>query len=224
MLSYEYLNDTVNLDSECIPVLVIENKKVFRKILRSFYDNTIDEVFTFSHEFTPFEFSKKGYFIPNVLDLEFQNKKLSSKINSLMCQTAMSEFDAELSAIRSQILSLFDKLNQIYDFEFDSQFDVDYSAILKLLDFKIDTSLHTCAELLVSYILLLNKYLKYDLFVIHSLSNYFDSDEVEYIFKTLKLNHINILSVCSSVPDKISPLEKLYILDSDLCFIDNDDI
>lgn len=224
MLSYEYLNDTLDLDGNYVPVLIIENKKVFRKILRSFYDGTIDEMFTFSQAFTPFDFSEKGYFVPNVLDLEFQNKKLLSKINSLMYQTAINEFDAELAALRSQLLLLFDKMNQIYDYEFDSRFDVDYSSILKLFEFKIDTSLHTCAELLVSYILLLNKYLKYDLFVVHSLYNYFDSDEVEYIFKTLKLNHINILSVHSSKPEKTSPVEKLYILDCDLCFIDNADI
>ena len=36
MLSYEYLNDAVELSNSKIPVLVIENKKIFRQALRSF--------------------------------------------------------------------------------------------------------------------------------------------------------------------------------------------
>lgn len=223
MLAFDLLNDTVDLDGDFVAHLIIENKKIFRQTMRSFYDDTVDEIITFSDNFTPFEFSKKGYFIPNMLDLDFQNKKLMNKINSVMQQTALNECDEELTSIRRDIISLFDKLNQMFDFEYDAQFDVDYSAILKLLDFKIDTSSRSCAELLVSYILLLNKYLKFDLFVLHNVYAYFDNEETEFIFKTLKLNHINLLCLSSSKPEKYSCFERVYILDNDLCSIDNKD-
>ena len=58
MLSYEYLNDTVGLSNGKIPVLVIENKKIFRQALRSFLDDTVEELFTFSQDFKPFDFNK----------------------------------------------------------------------------------------------------------------------------------------------------------------------
>lgn len=41
MLSYEYLNDAVELSNSKIPVLVIENKKIFRQALRSFLDDLL---------------------------------------------------------------------------------------------------------------------------------------------------------------------------------------
>lgn len=44
MLSYEYLNDAVELSNSKIPVLVIENKKIFRQALRSFFDDTVEEL------------------------------------------------------------------------------------------------------------------------------------------------------------------------------------
>lgn len=73
---------------------------------------------------------------------------------------------------------------------------------------------------LVTYILLLNKYLNFDLFVLHSIYDYFDYDEIEKIYNTLKPYHINILVITSSNPEHFSEFEELYIIDSDLCVID----
>ena len=150
MLSYEYLNDAVELSNSKIPVLVIENKKIFRQALR---------------------FNKRGFFISNAIDLDFQNKKLVNKINSLMQKTAVNECGEDLASIQTLLINLFDKLNKMYDFEYDSNFEIDYSSILKLFQFNIDTSSHDLPQLLISYIILLNKYLKFDLFVLHSLES-----------------------------------------------------
>lgn len=61
MLSYEYLNDAVELSNSKIPVLVIENKKIFRQALRSFLDDTVEELFTFSQDFKPFDLIKEDF-------------------------------------------------------------------------------------------------------------------------------------------------------------------
>ena len=215
MLSYEYLNDAVELSNSKIPVLVIENKKIFRQALRSFLDDTVDELFTFSQDFKPFNFNKRGFFISNAIDLDFQN-------NSLMQKTAVNECSEDLASIQTLLINLFDKLNKMYDFEYDSNFEIDYSSILKLFQFNIDTSSHDLPQLLISYIILLNKYLKFDLFVLHSLYDCFDNNELEGIYETLSLSHINILILSSSKPRHISKFEEIHILDPDLCIIDSD--
>ena len=207
MLSYEYLNDAVEFSNSKIPVLVIENKKIFRQALRSFLDDTVEELFTFSQDFKP---------------LDFQNKKLVNKINSLMQKTAVNECGEDLASIQTLLINLFDKLNKMYDFEYDSNFEIDYSSILKLFQFNIDTSSHDLPQLLISYIILLNKYLKFDLFVLHSLYDFFDNNELEGIYETLSLSHINILILSSSKPRHISKFEEIHILDPDLCIIDSD--
>lgn len=222
MLSYEYLNDAVELSNCKIPVLVIENKKIFRQALRSFLDDTVEELFTFSQDFKPFDFNKRGFFISNAIDLDFQNKKLVNKINSLMQKTAVNECGEDLASIQTLLINLFDKLNKIYDFEYDSNFEIDYSSILKLFQFNIDTSSHDLPQLLISYIILLNKYLKFDLFVLHSLYDFFDNNELEGIYETLSLSHINILILSSSKSRHISKFEEIHILDPDLCIIDSD--
>ena len=222
MFSYEYLNDAVELSNSKIPVLVIENKKIFRQALRSFLDDTVEELFTFSQDFKPFDFNKRGFFISNAIDLDFQNKKLVNKINSLMQKTAVNECGEDLASIQTLLINLFDKLNKMYDFEYDSNFEIDYSSILKLFQFNIDTSSHELPQLLISYIILLNKYLKFDLFVLHSLYDFFDNNELEGIYETLSLSHINILILSSSKSRHISKFEEIHILDPDLCIIDSD--
>jgi len=106
MLSYEYLNDAVELSNSKIPVLVIENKKIFRQALRSFFDDTVEELFTFSQDFKTFDFNKRGFFISNAIDLDFQNKKLVNKINSLMQKTAVNECSEDLASIQTLLINL----------------------------------------------------------------------------------------------------------------------
>lgn len=139
-----------------------------------------------------------------------------------MQQTAVNECCEDLASIQTLLVNLFDKLNKMYDFEYNSNFEIDYSSILKLFQFNIDTSLRELPQLLISYIILLNKYLKFDLFVLHSLYDFFDDNELEGIYETLSLSHINILILSSSKPRHISKFEEIHILDSDLCIIDSD--
>ena len=48
-------------------------------------------------------------------------------------------------------------------------------------------------------------------------------DEIEKIYKTLKLYHINVLVITSSKPEKISGFDEIHIIDYDLCVIDTCD-
>ena len=61
------------------------------------------------------------------------------------------------------------------------------------------------------------------MFVLHSIYDYFDYDEIEKIYKTLKLYHINVLVITSSKPKNISGFEEIHIIDYDLCLIDTCD-
>lgn len=221
MYAYKYLNDAVSFEEGKIQVLVIENKKVFRQALRSFYDDASEDLFTFSKNFEPFDFGKIGYFIPDPMNLDFQNKKLSNKIMSVIGQTATDEYYEDLRSIQSALFELFGKINQIYDYEYDSDIEIEFQSILKLLHFNIDTSSRGAAELLMTYIIKLNKYLKFDLFVINGLYDYFDVEEIENIGEMLAYYHINILVLSSSKPERISKYERLNILDADLCVIGN---
>lgn len=223
MISFTYFDSQIKFEDDKIPVLIIENKQLFRNVLYSFLNESHDEYFTFSENFKPFEFNKQGFFISNPIELDLNNKKLITKINSYLSNTVNNEFLPELSNVHQSIYDLADKLVAYSSFDLlYENIEIDSSDIVKLLSFKINCEEQTLAENLISFILLLHSYLKINIIVVANFYVYFSPEEAEQIFKTLTLNHINILLIEQSLPSHISAFESLHILDNDLCELTNE--
>jgi len=60
---FSYIDDCIKIGEGIFPVLVIENKKLYRDVLSSFLNSCEEDYFVFSEDFKPFEFSKDGCFI-----------------------------------------------------------------------------------------------------------------------------------------------------------------
>ncbi len=223
MISFTYLNSPIEFENDRVPVLVIENKKLFRDVLFSFTTETQEEYFTFSKDFKPFEFNKLGCFISNPINLDFNNKKLMTKINAFLSVNANNEFAAELANVNQSIFTLADKLVSLSSFDLTyDETSIDASSLIKLLSFQINSSDQSLCELLISFVLLLSKYLKTEVFVISNLYVYFSTEEIADIYKTLLLNHINLLVIEQNLPPHSYNYESVYIIDNDLCQIDKE--
>lgn len=223
MISFTYLNSPIEFENDRVPVLVIENKKLFRDVLFSFITETQEEYFTFSKDFKPFEFNKLGCFISNPVNLDFNNKKLMTKINAFLSVNANNEFAAELANVNQSIFTLADKLVSLSSFDLTyDETSIDASSVIKLLSFQINSSDQSLCELLISFVLLLSKYLKTEVFVISNLYVYFSTEEIADIYKTLLLNHINLLVIEQNLPPHSHNYESVYIIDNDLCQIDKE--
>lgn len=223
MVSFTYLNSPIEFEEDKIPVLVIENKKLFRDVLFSFLAEMQEEYFTFSKDYKPFEFNKLGYFISNPINLDFKNKKLMTKINSFLSLTVNNEFAEELVNVNQSIFTLADKLVSMSSFDLTyDETSVDAAALIKLLSFQINTNEQSLCELLISVILFMSKYLKTEVFVISNLYVYFSIEEISEIYKTLLLNHINLLIIEQNIPPHSQNYESVYIIDNDLCQIDKE--
>lgn len=60
------------------------------------------------------------------------------------------------------------------------------------------------------------------MFVISNLYVYFSIEEISEIYKTLLLNHINLLIIEQNIPPHSQNYESVYIIDNDLCQIDKE--
>lgn len=210
----------IQIKEEQVSVLVLENKKMFRDVLHSFTLGSEDDVFTFSEDFKPFEFAKKGFFIADPINPDLNNKKVINKINDYLTSVAVDEYPQETARINADIVDLAEKLLSFSDFEFTyDNCDVDALSIIKMLSFHLDCCDQSPCEVLVSYLILLNKYLKYNFFVIANMHIYFSVDELEKMYETLRLNHISLLLTEQSLAENCD-CENVFIVDSDLCLID----
>lgn len=60
-------------------------------------------------------------------------------------------------------------------------------------------------------------------FVAANICLYFSPDEISELLKALALEHINFLMLENSEPQRLCDGEKLYVVDNDLCVIDDGD-
>ncbi len=216
-LYFPYLNKDIPLGEDAPTVLVLENKRVFRQTLLGFESETVDESLTFSKNYEPFEFRKKGWFLPDPLDVDLENKKLMQKIYRWLEEAANGEFCTELGELREALVCFGDKLAGFCDFDCGYQFDIEAAAIIKLLQFRIDREKVGPAEALLTFMRQTAKYLKTEIFVTANLHLYFEKEELESFFETLALDHIRLLCLEQTLPETSG---ELYIIDKDLCVID----
>lgn len=220
-VAFTYMKNPIKLREEKPTAIIIENKFTYRNILSSFINNNEEEYFTFAQDFNPFEFYKKGCFILDPINLDLDNKKANTKSNEFLANNINDIYQEDLSQINSEMLSLADKLmiDSSFEISYDN-YELDAASLIKLLGFHLSFDNQSAVDRLISYILILSKFLKYDIFVISNLYIYFTLEEIKMIYETLKLNHIIILVLEQSQPNLVSKYENVYILDNDLCVID----
>ncbi len=205
---------------ECpFQTLVIENKALLRRVIYSFYTEEPDELLVFSKNHTPFPFAQKGLYVPSPIHLDFNSKKLLTKINAHMEQTANVELHAELLRIKGELIKFAQRLSGTADFQMEYSDDIGAKDIIKLFRFELSRGDLDFAEAFVAHIRLLSQYLGVRLFVVSNFHAAFEACELELIFETLLLSEVNILCLENACPVCVSSYERLHIIDNDLCEI-----
>ncbi len=222
-ICFSLLSTPMSFEQASVNTLVIENRTLFRKTVSQFEDNSYEESFIFSKDYTPFEFEKHGLYISNPILPEITNKKLLTKINTYLEKIACDEYSELLNEIKGNLTLLGQKLSRECDFDFEFNDDIDNTSIIKILDFKINNGIDNPAALLVRFMILISKYLKLSLFVVPNMHLYFEEIELAEIYRTLSLNEIKLLCIDQICGEKALDSEKYHIIDKDLCCIDNVD-
>lgn len=137
MISFKFLNSCIEFKDDSFPVLVIENKQLFRKTICSFENNCEEEYFTFSKHFEPCDFKKIGVFIAAPLNVNLESKKLLGKITSYIESIANTEYEAQLTRAIRELICLADLLCAFCDFDCEYNYDISAAEIIKLMQFKI---------------------------------------------------------------------------------------
>ena len=122
------MSEPIDFENSPIVLLVIENKQLFRKTILSNYHNNESELFVFSEDYKPIDFSKKIKFIDDILTFEFADKKLMAKVNASFEAMCNIKFFNEISQLKESCYSMCESLAEEYDFDFDG-YDVEISIV-----------------------------------------------------------------------------------------------
>lgn len=219
MVSFEFLSEPVRISSDKISVLYIENQKLYRNTVASFYDCCPEESnIVFSENFSPIKFKGNICFVPNFFTVDFSSVFMK-KIYDDLSEYANTYLFDETVGLKSAVLSFLEKLSSEFDYDFDFKDGLEISDLLKVQNFKPSLSRENLLSTLLDFIILTKKYSKAKCFVLLNLHDFFSLQELELFYKEIKIQNIDILAVESTKRFDTSPSETVYIVDEDMCEI-----
>lgn len=162
--------------------------------------------------------SKSAELILSPFELDFKSKRIAAKLNDSLCKTSIS--------LEGKFFKLVKEINSFgNDIVFASDYQVTFSEIsnlsqiIKMLGFEIETENMTLNEKLLEYMHLCRELLGKELFVFVALKDYFLDDELKMLFHDMLAEKYNVLLLENVRRDCIDDIEKIRIIDKDLCEI-----
>lgn len=214
---FKYMSEPFDFSNGKAVTLVIENKQLLRNTILSVSENDCKEMFVFSENFKPLDFSKYIRYIDNVLTFELSDRKLMTKVNSFFENLCNTKYFSQISEIKSLCTSLCCELARENDYDFTFGDSIETSALIKLFAFTpADDSENNIGHIL-RFFKLMKEYLGIKCFVIQNLHIYLDSSECELLLSSSEIHEINLVNIENSVPQNVSKYEKLIVIDNDLC-------
>lgn len=219
MLAADFLSCPIELKDDIVNVLCIENKELYRNIVRTLIEEKPEAMqIVFSEDYAPVKFKGNICFVDDYYRLSVSSgtvKKLYENI-SAFCER---ELFSETAAVKAHLVGFMDSIIESYDFDFVYEPEVSLSELFKMLELKPDIASDDLLQSLLDYILLINKYSSVKCFVLLNLHLFFNTDELESFFQDLQYNHISILLLENSSVFEKTCYEKIRIIDDDLCEI-----
>ncbi len=218
-IMYKYLSKPIELNGK-LKILIIENSDLFRNTILELYSDNSNDMFVFSKNYKPIPFDKKIEFLGDILNLNYSDKKLITKINSNLEDIANSLYFEEVLEIKRKLLSLCIELSGKMDFDLDFADDIDTLSLIKLCSFTLKDDAENTLEKFLRFLKLMRDYLGIECFIIQNLCLYYSNACLTEFFNTIYSCGINIIDIEHTVPEiKLNSVD-MVIIDKDLCIVD----
>ena len=218
IFQYKGFNFKINFEEKNIFSLIIENKKIYRKIIEDLITNTgIEDGNIILSKNNKLIVPEKEIFV--FLDyFNFDiNKFVLNKYYKELKNLSENEFLNETLEIKEILLGYINKLTENnYSLKFDD--DLDISQILKAFSIKFEKS----EELLLNlfeWVKILNEILGYEIFFFINLGNFLSNNELLEFSKFMLYNKYKVVFLENFSRNKLSDNDNIIIIDSDLCEI-----
>ena len=213
----------IEIEDNIIYTLVFENKKYYREnIIELINQHKGNEgSYILSNDNKEISFDKNSYIITDIFNIDINNKKVLSKIYSLLLKEIVEDISS-YNELSTNIRVYFEKLIFNSSLEIDQGEEIDMSSLLKLGDFKIYVENDDILEKFVKFLKVLSELCGYKIIFVVGLHTVFTQDEIIEIYKEVCLNKINIINIEYQQFYNLSNenyKEIVYIFDEDNCEI-----
>lgn len=221
LINADMFIDLVNMEDN-IYFFIIESPTLFYNIVKGLKDQIdgLDGNFVLSDNNVPLEIKDSLHLILDPISLDFKDKKIVTKIQELLINQAIDEAHFDET---SQLIKNLEKYANNLGFDFDGEVSnkelITPSKLIKFLKFELDYSYDTFEEMILEYILTVNRYLGIDVFGFVNLFDFLETNQIERLIKEIKNNHISVFFLESHDLSIIINGFTKIIIDSDFCQI-----
>lgn len=219
MVNFDFLSVPIQLKDDLVQVLCLEHPQVFRNIFNAFiYGETEENKIIFSEDFAPFKFKGNICVIDDFFRLSYSNtvmKKLYEQIE----RHCNNEHNEETLKLKSYIVNYMELLLKDFDYDFDFNYDIALTEIFKTINLKPASENGDQLNILLDYMLIINKYVPPKCFVLFNLHLYYTEKELEVFYKDIINNHIKLLVIENRKFFDKNEHENIIIYDNDFCEI-----
>jgi len=216
----EFLPSTIEVVEGEVTSIVIEHKPTFLQFLQELYAqlNGSDGCIFLSENGRPLKISKNVELITSFIPFNLNEKRLITKINSLLEAEAL---DAEHYYQTMELLANIEKyVNSLSDFfPFNiSCSGINTTSMIKMADISIEEDSATKIERVLNYMLIVNDLLGERLFVFINMSMFFSDEDMQGFIFTCNMHKYKVLLIDGVETTEYNGIRRM-IIDCDLCII-----
>lgn len=218
IFQYKGFNFKIDFEDKSIFSLIIENKKLYRKVIEDLINNiSIDDGNIILSENNKLIVPEKEIFVFSDYFNFDVNKFVLNKYYKELKNLSENEFFDETVEIKEALRNYVTKLIE-NEYSVKLEEDLDISQILKAFGIKFQRNEDLLLNLF-EWIKILNELLGYEIFFFINLENFLSDDELVEFSKFILYNKYRVVFLENFNRNKLFDNDNLIIIDNDLCEI-----
>ena len=218
IFQYQGFNFKIDFENKSIFSLIIENKKLYRKIIEDLINNiSIDDGNIILSKNNKLIVPEKEIFVFSDYFNFDVNKFVLNKYYKELKNLSENDFFDETVEIKEVLRNYVTKLVE-NEYSIKLEEDLDISQILKAFGVKFQRNEDLLLNLF-EWIKILNELLGYEIFFFINLENFLSDDELVEFSKFILYNKYRVVFLENFNRNKLFDNDNLIIIDSDLCEI-----
>ena len=218
IFQYKGFNFKIDFEDKSIFSLIIENKKLYRKVIEDLINNiSIDDGNIILSENNKLIVPEKEIFVFSDYFNFDVNKFVLNKYYKELKNLSENDFFDETVEIKEVLKNYVTKLVE-NEYSIKLEEDLDISQILKAFGIKFQRNEDLLLNLF-EWIKILNELLGYEIYFFINLENFLSNDELVEFSKFILYNKYKVVFLENFNRNKLFDDDNLIIIDNDLCEI-----
>ncbi len=213
-------NDII-ISDEYVRVLEIEDKALFANIVQSINslccNQESKEYMILLDEEKELDFAKNVYFIFDILNIDFNDRKILNKLYSSIKSSLDSESEIrdKIEIYFRDVFNLLDSILLEFPFEFTYKTELEVEELFKLYGIRLYNEGQSFMEKILYLIDLISLLDLCKVLIFCNMKSFFTDRQIEEIYKHIIHNRLNVLLVEGAITEKTLQYEKKIRIDLD---------